>query len=479
MAILSSLFQNTSSNNRPANGRSSNGFGKEEKPLTFRERMQALRNLPAFFRLVWHTSPAMASANIFLRLIRSAIPLLVLYLGKLIIDQVVLLTQTPGPHELKPLWTLVAAEFKKIGLQPLPGLERYEQSFLVYRTQPGSAKVTVNGQRVEAEKVLVISNAPAIEWKVGKEPAVEVFTVKEGDDLKAKMGEIRKAKKDAILLVDPAHADLFSRYKGYYSHGHVMLETDREPTYVLVLTKASGTSAVTVSATNQVEKLSLNNVAGIIPGKSRRQEMVIFSGHYDHIGTLAPVRGDSIANGADDDASGTTAVISLAKYFKQLNTNERTLVFVAFTAEEMGGYGSQYFSKQLNPDQVVAMFNIEMIGKESKFGKNAAFITGYERSDFGKILQKNLEGTPFTFHPDPYPAQNLFYRSDNATLAKLGVPAHTISTDQIDVDKYYHSVDDEYETLDVANIVNTIRAIALSARSIVAGTDAPTRVTAE
>lgn len=221
---------------------------------------------------------------------------------------------------------------------------------------------------------------------------------------------------------------------------------------------------------------ALFNVAGMIPGKSKNKEIVVFSGHYDHLGIVKPEGLDSIANGADDDASGTTAMIALAKYYKQLNNNERTLVFVAFTAEEIGGFGAKYFSEKLNPDDVVAMFNIEMIGKESKFGKNAAFITGYERSDFGKILQKNLEGTEFTFHPDPYPKQQLFYRSDNATLAALGVPAHTISTDQIDTDKLYHTVKDEYSSLDTENILATIKAIAKSATSIVKGTDAPTRI---
>ena len=203
---------------------------------------------------------------------------------------------------------------------------------------------------------------------------------------------------------------------------------------------------------------------------------MVFSGHYDHIGITEPVAGDSIANGADDDASGTTAVIALARYFRKIKSNERSLLFVAFTAEEIGGFGSQYFSKQLNPDQVVAMFNIEMIGKESKWGRNAAFITGFERSNFGEILQKNLEGTPFQFHPDPYPEQDLFYRSDNATLARLGVPAHSISTDQIPTDPYFHTVDDEVETLNIANITSAIKAIALGARSIIAGTDTPTRV---
>lgn len=221
---------------------------------------------------------------------------------------------------------------------------------------------------------------------------------------------------------------------------------------------------------------ALFNVAGMIPGKSKAKEFVVFSGHYDHLGIVKGDLQDSIANGADDDASGTTAVIALARYYKQLNNNERTLIFVAFTAEEIGGFGSKHFSKKMNPDEVVAMFNIEMIGKESKFGKNAAFITGYDKSDFGKILQKNLAGTEFTFHPDPYTTQQLFYRSDNATLAALGVPAHTISTDQIDKDPFYHTVKDEYSTLDTANILATIKAIAQSAVSIIKGTDTPVRI---
>lgn len=231
---------------------------------------------------------------------------------------------------------------------------------------------------------------------------------------------------------------------------------------------------------NMAEKLTnipLFNVVGVLPGKTKPDEYVIFSAHYDHLGITKPIEGDSIANGADDDASGTTAVITLAKYFKKLDNNARTLIFVAFTAEEIGGYGARYFSKMVNPDKTVAMFNIEMIGKASKFGENSAFITGFDRSDFGTILQKNLEGTAFKFHPDPYPEQQLFFRSDNATLARLGVPAHTISTDQIDIDKLYHTVKDEFSSLDVKNITATIKAIALSSRGIVAGTETPTRVT--
>ncbi len=218
-----------------------------------------------------------------------------------------------------------------------------------------------------------------------------------------------------------------------------------------------------------------NNVIGILPGKSKPDEFVIFSAHYDHIG-IAKSGKDKIYNGANDDASGTTAVIALAKYFKELNQNERTIIFVAFTGEEVGGFGSKFFSENIDSKKVVAMFNIEMIGTESKWGKNSAYITGFEKSDFGAILQKNLKESKFNFNPDPYPSQQLFYRSDNARLAALGVPAHTISTSKMDSEPNYHKVSDEVSTLDLENMTEIIKSIAISSQTIVNGEDTPSRV---
>jgi Zn-dependent M28 family amino/carboxypeptidase len=276
-----------------------------------------------------------------------------------------------------------------------------------------------------------------------------------------------------LVLVDSRFQRNFVELSGYFRE---RFASNKRSTKVFVIGPTNVSNYSVVGAQKKVS-VRMANVAGMIKGKSKPDEFVVFSAHYDHIGIQQrKINGDSIANGADDDASGTTAVIELARYFKKMKNNSRTLIFVAFTAEEIGGFGSRYFSEQLNPDEVVAMFNIEMIGKPSKWGPSFAFITGYEYSDFGDILQKNLAGTPFQFKPDPYPEQDLFYRSDNATLARLGVPAHTISTDQIDIDKYYHTVDDEIETLDLQNITTTIRAIALSSRSIILGSDTPKRV---
>lgn len=250
-------------------------------------------------------------------------------------------------------------------------------------------------------------------------------------------------------------------------------------TSVLFVLTDNAPANYSIEAFHEITEQKMANVVGVIPGKSKVNEFVVFSGHYDHLGVGKPVDGDSIYNGANDDAAGTTAVIMLAKYFKKLGNNERTLVFAAFTAEEVGGFGSQYFSRQFDADKVMAMFNIEMIGTESKWGKNSAYITGYEKTNMGEILAKDLKGTAFAFYPDPYPSQQLFYRSDNATLARLGVPAHTISTSKMDVEPHYHKLTDHIETLDIVNMTEVIKAIALSSRSIIAGKETPTRVKVE
>jgi hypothetical protein len=382
-------------------------------------------------------------------------------------------TFTPG---IEKAATFIESEYKKAGLKPMEGNTGYRQNFTMVRSTPVSLTASINGKIIVADSAFA-SSTDSFKWASDKD--VQIVTVGPDKNFRTEYRAASQSGKKTLLLIDPKFKDLFNRVKSYLGVGSTNFKGKVKQPLVFVLGKFDNATSFDVNCDIKNEELPLFNVAGIIPGKTKPNEYVVFSGHYDHLGIIKPDKPgvtDSIANGADDDASGTTAVLSLAKYYKKLNNNARTLIFVAFTAEEIGEYGSQYFAKQVDADKVVAMFNIEMIGKASKFGTNSAFITGFERSDFGKILQKNLEGTAFKFYPDPYPDQDLFYRSDNASLAEVGVPAHTISTDQIDIDKLYHTVGDEFSTLDVDNITSAIRAIALSSRTIVSGQDTPTRV---
>ncbi len=382
-------------------------------------------------------------------------------------------TFTPG---IEKAAEFIAGEFEKIGLEYMDGLSSYQQKFSMYSLRQESAEVSINGKAVASENLLVSVSGETFELKDVAE--ADIITVPAGTNFQAAFNEARRATGKRLVLVDPSHKNLFVRYKGFFNRAARaarVMELDNDNGMVMVVTEATSVKSVDIKVTNSVEENSLANVGAKISGK-RANEVVVFSGHYDHLG-IRGAEGDSIFNGANDDASGITAVLTLARYFKDSGKKpERTILFVAFTAEEMGGFGSQYFSKQLNPDEIVAMFNIEMIGKPAVSGPNTAWITGFDKSDFGSLLQKAVEGTEYEFYADPYPAQNLFYRSDNATLARLGVPAHTISTTPIDVDPDYHKASDEVSTLDMAHMTNTIKAISAAAVRIISGVDTPTRV---
>ena len=224
------------------------------------------------------------------------------------------------------------------------------------------------------------------------------------------------------------------------------------------------------------EELTLFNVIGFLEGTTLKDEFVVVSAHYDHLGKKNTGEGDLIFNGANDNATGVSAMIMLADYFKKVKINKRSILFIAFTAEEMGLVGSNHFGKTISAEAITAGVNIEMIGKESPFGPKTAWLTGFNRSDFGKIIQKNLSSSKYKLYPDPYKNYRLFFRSDNASLARLGVPAHTFSTSPMDKDLDYHKVSDEVETLDVKTITETIKAIATGIKSIISGEDTPTRL---
>jgi putative aminopeptidase FrvX len=381
-------------------------------------------------------------------------------------------TFTPGIDKAS---AFIESEFKKAGLQTFNGASNFKQEFFMTESKQTASKIIIDGKEVNNLKVVAFSYQPQV--SLTEKSDIAVVKISKGDNLGQKFNEYFNGTKSYLVLVDAS----FNKVMPNLQHID-RIKSDPGNNTVLFVFGVSEATTFSIELTNSISKKALNNVVGVLPGKSKPNEYVIFSGHYDHLGVGSPEEGaphtptDSIYNGANDDASGSTAVIMLANYFKKQNNNERTIIFTTFVAEELGGFGAKYFSKQLPADKVIAMFNLEMIGTESKWGKNSAYITGFEKSDMGQILQRNLAGTAFQFYPDPYPQEQLFYRSDNATLAKLGVPAHTISTSKMDSEATYHTADDEFETLDTNNMTEIIKAIALSSSSIISGKETPTRV---
>ena len=200
------------------------------------------------------------------------------------------------------------------------------------------------------------------------------------------------------------------------------------------------------------------NTVGVLPGRDSKlsQEVIVLSAHLDHLGVGRSVSGDSIYNGADDDASGVTAVLELARILGAGPKPKRTVYFALFGSEERGGHGSQHFIK--NPpaplNQIIADLQFEMIGRpDPKVPANTLWLTGYERSNLGPELAKH--GAALV--ADPHPEENFFQRSDNYAFAKLGVIAHTVSS--YGLHEEYHQPNDDLSHIDFAHMTRAINSM--------------------
>ena len=380
-------------------------------------------------------------------------------------------------QEIVSIEEFIASEFNQAGLHSLAELPGFKQEFTISEYQIRRAEGTLGTASLPTNALFGRVYSDSLRWTSEQINSFEMHEIAPDEPFRARFNELSRGTEASLVFVNAEHSDIFARYQQYYSRpSRTMKSVNTDVVFVLAPERFNPQDhAFDLRIYTDKTEHRLANVAGYIPGK-RSDEIVLFSAHHDHIGIRSAVEGDSIANGANDNASGVTAVIQLAHHFANQPTPERSIYFVTFTAEEMGGYGSQYFSEQLNPDHIVAMFNIEMIGKPAVSGPNSAWITGYERSSFGQILSDSAPDSVYTFYPDPYPNQNLFYRSDNRTLARLGVPAHSISTTPIDVDPDYHQVSDEFDTINLNHLNNTIKAIARAAVGMISGEQTPSRI---
>jgi acetylornithine deacetylase/succinyl-diaminopimelate desuccinylase-like protein len=208
------------------------------------------------------------------------------------------------------------------------------------------------------------------------------------------------------------------------------------------------------------------NVVGILRGSDPKltKETILLTAHLDHLGVGREVDGDGIYNGADDDASGCTAVLELAEALARGPRPKRTVVFALFGSEEIGGYGARYFQEHppVPFESFVANLEFEMIGRpDGAVAPHTLWLTGYERSNLGAALAAH--GARLV--ADPHPEQHFFQRSDNYVLAQKGIIAHTVSSYGLHSD--YHRPSDDLAHVDFAHMTEAIESMVEPVRWLV------------
>lgn len=226
---------------------------------------------------------------------------------------------------------------------------------------------------------------------------------------------------------------------------------------------------ISVSIQNTIKKDVSNNVVAMIPGTDRKDEFIIYSAHWDHFGVGKAIDGDSIYNGAVDNASGTAGLLAIAEAFKKSNPSKRSIVFIALTAEEQGLLGSAYYAAYpiFDPQKTVANINIDALNSPGKM--KDLTITGFGQSEMDDYAKEAAEKQNRYIIPDPEAEKGYFFRSDHFNFAKIGIPAlyasgsfegFDISIEDIKMynDNYnlilYHQPSDEYnaETTDLSGM---------------------------
>jgi acetylornithine deacetylase/succinyl-diaminopimelate desuccinylase-like protein len=213
-------------------------------------------------------------------------------------------------------------------------------------------------------------------------------------------------------------------------------------------------------------ELTTTNVLGIIRGSDPKfsKETILLSAHLDHLGVRGNMPGDNIFNGADDDASGVTAVLELAQAFAAGPKPKRTVVFALFGSEEIGGYGARYFQEHPPTpiDTFVANLEFEMIARpDAAVAADTLWLTGYERSNLGPELAKH--GAKLV--ADPHPEEHFFQRSDNYVLARKGIIAHTVSSFGLHTD--YHRPSDDLAHVDFKHMTEAIASMVEPVRWLI------------
>ncbi|MFT4669620.1 MAG: aminopeptidase YwaD [Vicingaceae bacterium] len=415
-----------------------------------------------------------------------------------------------GSPENKIAASYLANALRGYGVKPIPSTKSYFQEVLLQKVSPPSLfELAINGSPSENK---VILEASAIDFKgdavylgygleddyKGKDVGNKLVIVR-GGSLEAKDARgafgLRKTKmklakeagaKGIVELID-AKSDMWGFIDHNFNSDRLEVATEEEQStnkgFVYIWLQDENGSQATSFANDKktnvtvkmgsktISPISSQNVIGIVEGTDPKlkDEYIIYSAHYDHVGIGTPSEsGDTIYNGARDNAVGTTTVLSMAENLAKYPT-KRSALFILFTGEEKGLLGSGYYVDHpvLPLNKMVYCFNSDNAGYNDT---SIATIVGLERTTAAGNIKDAATAFGLTAIDDPAPEQGLFDRSDNVHFAKKGIPAPTYSLGFTsfdgDVTKYYHRPGDEAQTLDYDYLYKFFSSYVLAGRLI-------------
>lgn len=370
--------------------------------------------------------------------------------------------------------TYVASVFQSYGLTPAPGMTGYLQTAPVTVTTPGShATLTVGDVTLSQgeDMTVLLFSGHADEGPLtpgGGDPAafpaakIVLIAPPEGNTAPAWINGVAGKGSDLVIIRE---TDFLKSMAGRRPPrtSYALSEVPKEQgqidavivpaaTYDRLLAQAGATAHFDPGAVDQVETVTTNAI-GYLAGSDPSAGYILISAHLDHLG----VKDGVVYPGANDDASGTTAVMELAHALAAGPRPRRGVLFVAYGSEEIGGLGSTWFGEHppVPLEQIVANLEIEMIagGQDPKLPAGVMMMTGYERSNFGP----ELKARGALIAPDAYPEENFFRRSDNYSLALKGIVAHTISA--FPTPDTYHQPTDDLAHVDLPFMTQAIQSL--------------------
>jgi aminopeptidase YwaD len=375
----------------------------------------------------------------------------------------------------------VAAQFEAAGLTPVPGLNGYIQTAPVIRLRHARpATAVVNGRAVDGLAVLDtrggVMRGPLARLATPDAPIARGDVVVYEGPL-GQFGRFRRRAMvaGAVAILMPRNAEVEARIKAQGEAGLPIYLDGMPPSPAPTLAALPPATLAALRAGTQVtievpvveERTVTSNAIAYLPGTDPAAKLIMVSAHLDHDGVDA---NGVVRQGANDNASGTVAVMELARALAAGKRPRRGILFVAYGAEEAGLLGSRWFAEHppLPLERIAANVEFEMIGaQDPKLPRGALMMTGFERSTLADVMTRNGAHVA----PDPYPEQNFFQRSDNYALALKGIVAHTMSGWA--TVPTYHTPQDTFDAIDLPFMTAAIQSLVKPIRALANGRAEP------